>query len=149
MIRTLIRRRIQHSSRPADAGSMTLFYAVMALMGFLVIGLVVDGGGAMNAQSRADYAAQEAARAGGQQIDPAQAIPGTAIAVDPDAARAAARAYLEDKGLDGTVTVSQDGQTLTVTVSDTYNTFFTSLIGYSTINVTGHGTAHLLHQAGG
>ncbi|MEV6133620.1 Tad domain-containing protein [Streptomyces violaceusniger] len=141
-------RRLARRAR-RDTGSVSLLLVGAALMGFLVIGLVVDGGGAMSAQSRADYAAQEAARAGGQQIDPAQAIPGQAIIVDPGAARAAARAYLDDEELEGSVTVSEDGQTLTVTVHGTYDALFTSLIGKSTINVTGHGTAHLLHQAGG
>ncbi|CAM5676078.1 hypothetical protein SANTM175S_09011 [Streptomyces antimycoticus] len=81
-------RRLARRAR-RDDGSVSLLLVGAALMGFLVIGLVVDGGGAMSAQSRADYAAQEAARAGGQQIDPAQAIPGQAIIVDPGAARAA------------------------------------------------------------
>lgn len=146
---TLTRFQRRLPGARGDAGSMTLFYIGAALCLLVVIGLVADGGGALNAASRADAIAAEAARAGGQQLDASQAIPGTAIVVDPEAARAAASAYLTQAGVTGTVDVSADRTTLTVTVHDHYTTAFASLIGYSQIQVTGHGTAHLLHQAGG
>ncbi|WP_406834862.1 pilus assembly protein TadG-related protein [Streptomyces sp. AHU1] len=132
-----------------DRGGMELFYAGVVLIAFLVIGLVIDGGLALDSQSDADYLAQEAARAGAQQIDPAQAITGQALVLDPDAARAGARAFLTRQGLDGDVTVSADGQILTVTVHDVYHPYFASLIGVDAMPVAGHGTATLLHQAGG
>ncbi|MEV5880924.1 pilus assembly protein TadG-related protein [Streptomyces sp. NPDC052101] len=132
-----------------DRGQLELFYAGIVIIAFLVVGLVIDGGAALDADSRADYLAQEAARAGAQQIDPSQAITGEAIVVDPDAAQAAARSYLADHGVDGDVSVAADGQTLSVTVHDTYRPYFASLVGFAHIPVTGHGTATLLHQAGG
>jgi len=128
---------------------MEVFYAGVVLIGFLIIGLVIDGGLALDSQSDADYLAQEAARAGAQQIDPAQAITGHALVLDPDAARQAARTFLTEQGLDGDVTISVDGQSLTVTVHDVYHPYFASLIGIGAMPVTGHGTATLLHQAGG
>ncbi|MFJ2397422.1 pilus assembly protein TadG-related protein [Streptomyces sp. NPDC087843] len=128
---------------------MELFYAGVVLIAFLFIGLVIDGGLALDAQSDADYIAQEAARAGAQQLDPAQAITGQALVLDPDAAAQAARTFLTQQGLDGDVVVAGDGQSLTVTVHDTYHPYFTSLIGVSSMPITGEGTATLVHQAGG
>ena len=140
-------RPMPSSSR--DRGGMELFYAGVVLIAFLFIGLVIDGGLALDAQSDADYIAQEAARAGAQQIDPAQAITGEALVLDPDAAAQAARTFLTQQGLDGDVTVDGDGQSLTVTVHDTYHPYFASLIGVSSMPITGDGTATLVHQPGG
>jgi hypothetical protein len=128
---------------------MSLFYAVTLVAIFMILGLVVDGGGRLQAGARADSLAQEAARAGGQQIDPAQAIPGTAIVVDPAAAQKAAESYLHQADVQGEVTVSPDGQALSVTVTTSYHTVFASLLGYPTMAVTGRGTATLQTQAGG
>ncbi|MCX5355571.1 TadE/TadG family type IV pilus assembly protein [Streptomyces mirabilis] len=149
MITRWWRQRLEAVRGRRDRGAMELFYAGIVIIAFLVIGLVIDGGGALDADSRADYLAQEAARAGAQQIDPGQAITGEAIVVDPDAAQAAARSYLADRNVDGEVSVAADGQTLTVTVHDIYRPYFASLIGFTRIPATGHGTATLLHQAGG
>lgn len=128
-----------------DRGGVTVFAAicVIALLG--IIGIAVDGGGKMRATERADFIATEAARAGGQAIDPAQAIAGTAITVDPQAAQAAAQAYLRSAGIAGTVAVSADGKTLTVTTTGTYNTKFLPVAGIGSLPVTGHGKATLLH----
>ncbi|SNX88481.1 hypothetical protein SAMN06272735_8932 [Streptomyces sp. TLI_55] len=128
-----------------DRGGVTVFVAacVIALIG--IIGVAVDGGSKMRATERADYIAGEAARAGGQAIDPADAITGKAVTVDPQAATAAAQAYLGSAGATGTITVSGDGKTLTVTVTSTYDTKFLSAVGIDSLAVTGHGTATLLH----
>ncbi|MGW3651719.1 hypothetical protein [Streptomyces sp. NPDC000878] len=143
------RRRLRIRSSGPDRGGMELFYAGCTAIAFLIIGLVIDGGLALDRMSDADYIAQEAARAGAQQIDPGQAITGEAIVVDPDAAQAAARAFLSSAGVDGDVAIAQDGQSLTVTVRDAYHPYFASLIGVAEMPVTGHGTATLLHQPGG
>jgi Flp pilus assembly protein TadG len=132
-----------------DRGSMSLFFAVVTLGLLIIMGLLVDGGGALNADNRATSLAQEAARTAGEQLDPAQAIEGTAITIDPDAAVTAAQDYLADAGVQGTVTASDDGQTLTVTVHDTYHTIFGSLLGLGTLTVTGTAQAHLQTAAGG
>ncbi|MFI5998756.1 MULTISPECIES: hypothetical protein [unclassified Streptomyces] len=75
------------------------------------------------------------------------------MVLDPDAAAATARAFLAQQGLDGDVAVDGDGdgdgQSLTVTVHDTYHPYFASLIGVSSMPITGDGTATLVHQPGG
>jgi hypothetical protein len=150
-IRAHVRRWWQRMLPAArrDEGAMTLFYVVMALCLFLIVGLVWDGGAALDAASRADEIAQEAARAGGEQIDPTQAIEGTAIVVSPNAAQAAAHSYLQQAGVTGTVAVDPGGQMLTVDVTTLYHPAFATLLGIGSMTMTGHGTAHLLHQAGG
>ncbi|NGO75767.1 hypothetical protein G6045_08780 [Streptomyces sp. YC504] len=135
--------------RRHDRGSVEIAMPIIALTLFVILGLVLDGGGALNANSRAAYVAQEAARAGAQRIDPGAAITGEAIVVDPDAATAAAQDYLAAHDLEGTTSVSADGKTLFVQVTGTYDTTFASLIGYDTLPVTGEGQATLLHQPGG
>ncbi len=118
------------------------FATIFVLMGIFLVG---DGGGALNAASRAAAVAREAARAGGQQIDPELAIPGTAIRADPDEATAAARAFLGAEGLDGEVEIAPDGTRISVTVTVHYDTQFASVLGVSTITVTGSGDATLIH----
>lgn len=131
--------------RMDDRGGVTVFVAVCVIALIGIIGVAVDGGSKMRATERADYIAGEAARAGGQAIDPSDAINGRAIDVDPQAAAAAAQAYLRSAGATGTVSVSGDGKTLTVTVTGTYDTKFLSVVGIGSLPVTGHGKATLLH----
>ena len=128
-----------------DRGGVTVFVAVCVIALIGIIGVAVDGGSKMRATERADFIAGEAARAGGQAIDPADAISGKAIVVEPQAAAAAAQSYLRSAGAVGTVSVSGDGKTLTVTVNGTYDTKFLSVVGIGSLPVTGHGKATLLH----
>ncbi|MFE1928098.1 pilus assembly protein TadG-related protein [Streptomyces asoensis] len=128
-----------------DRGGVTVFVAGCVLALIAVIGVAVDGGSKMRALERADYIAGEAARAGGQAIAPAEAITGRAIVVDAQAAQAAALAYLRSAGTAGTVSVSDDGTTLTVTVTGSCSTTFLSAVGIGSLPVTGQGKATLLH----
>ncbi|MFI8200794.1 TadE/TadG family type IV pilus assembly protein [Streptomyces sp. NPDC085942] len=132
-----------------EEGSVSMFFALATIAVLMVMGLLVDGGGALNAANRATSLAQEAARTAGQQIDPAQAIEGTAITIDPDAAVGAAQDYLAAAGVQGDVQVTDGGQGLRVTVHDTYTTLFAQFVGRGTIHVTGTATAQLMTQAGG
>ncbi|MEU4087644.1 pilus assembly protein TadG-related protein [Streptomyces aureus] len=122
---------------------MFVAVCVIALIG--IIGIAVDGGAKMAATERADYLAGEAARAGGQAIDPGQAVTGQAIVVAPQDAVAAAQAYLHSAGATGTVSVSGDGKSLAVTVNGSSATPFLSAVGISSLPVTGHARATLLH----
>ncbi|WP_326757369.1 Tad domain-containing protein [Streptomyces phaeochromogenes] len=128
-----------------DRGGVTVFVAVCVIALIGIIGVAVDGGSKMRATERADYVAGEAARAGGQAIDPAEAISGNAIVVDPQDAQASAQAYLRSVGATGTVSVSGDGKTITVVVTGTYDTKFLSAVGIGSLPVTGQGKATLLH----
>ncbi|MFB7293619.1 TadE/TadG family type IV pilus assembly protein [Actinacidiphila glaucinigra] len=128
-----------------DGGGIAVFVAICTVVLLAIAGLVLDGGGKLRATERADALALEAARAGGQALDPADAVTGAAIRVDPAAAQAAASEYLRQAGVHGTVTVSPDHSELTVIVDTSYATRFLSIIGIGSMDVAGHGTATLLH----
>ncbi|THA53272.1 hypothetical protein E6R62_18880 [Streptomyces sp. A1136] len=135
-------------SHGGDRGSLSPFYALSAVGIIMIMGLLVDGGGALNATNKATGLAQEAARAAGQQLNVPAAVQGTEITVDPDAAVAAAQDYLATQNVSGTVTVTDGGQ-VEVTVHSTYNTYFAQFVGRSTISVSGTAHARLHTQAGG
>ncbi|WP_322500227.1 pilus assembly protein TadG-related protein [Streptomyces rochei] len=128
-----------------DRGGVTVFVAACVVVLIGIIGVAVDGGGKLRATERADHIAGEAARAGGQAIDPAAAISGESIVVRPTDAVAAAQAYLQSVGATGTVSVSADGKTLTVHTTGTYATKFLPVVGIGSMPVSGHASATLLH----
>ncbi len=104
----------------AESGKATVFVVVMIAAFLLCLGLVVDGGGMLRAQTRTHDLAQEAARAGVQHIDWQGYRAGAQqVELDPVAAGAAARAFLTDSGVAGTVSV--DSNTVTVTCTLEYD----------------------------
>ena len=141
----MVLQRMWLRRRRDDQGGVTVFVAVCVIALIGIIGVAVDGGSKMRATERADYLAGEAARAGGQAVDPAAAISGRAVVVDRQAAAAAAQAYLASAGVTGTVSVSGDAKTLTVTVTGSYHTKFLPVVGIGSLPVSGHGTATLLY----
>ncbi|WP_407842117.1 hypothetical protein ACE1OC_42965 (plasmid) [Streptomyces sp. DSM 116496] len=128
-----------------DQGGISVYAAIVTVALLAIVGLAIDGGGKLRATERADAVAMEAARAAGQAIDPASAVNGTGIRVDPEAAAAAAQAYLARVGSQGSTTLSADGTQLTVTVRGSYTTKFLPVVGIGSMEVTGHGSARLLH----
>ncbi|MEU6349950.1 hypothetical protein ABZ896_11550 [Streptomyces sp. NPDC047072] len=126
-----------------DDGALSLFVLVTIVGLFAVAALVVDGGGKLRALNNAEGVANEAARAGGQAIDAGKAIAGEGVVVDRNAAVAAARSYLSRAGVSGSVTVSDDGASLDVTVHETYSPVFLPGGGWS---VTGTGRADLVYR---
>ncbi|WP_144126403.1 hypothetical protein [Catellatospora sichuanensis] len=128
-----------------DAGKATVFVVIMAQAWVVMFGMVVVGGGRLRAYQRADNVATEAARSAGQAIDPARAILGEARVIDPTLARAAAQTYLDSVGATGTVEVSPDGESVTVSATITYqNPSGLAFLGGATWTATGEATATLL-----
>lgn len=103
--------------RTSQRGAIVAFVVVIVAALFMLIGLVVDGGRILTARAHASDDAQEAARAGAQQLNQSLTHSGTGTALDPVAASAAAQTYLEAAGDVGTVGVSGDSVTVTVTTS--------------------------------
>ena len=109
----------------------------------ILAGLAVDLGGQVYAKQRAQDIAAQAARAGGQQLDPAAAVRGQGVTLDPAKAVAAINAYLAGSPeVSGTATVSGP-DTITVTTASTYQTSFLSIIGINSLQVSGHAQAHI------
>lgn len=130
----MIRRR-----RDAERGQVTTFLIIGITGLFALVGLVLDGGLALGAKIEAIGHAQEAARAGAQQLDlDAYRADGTLI-LDPGQASAAAHEYLTAAGTSGTVTVT--GDTITVTVTATQATQILGLVGIDSLTVEGSGSA--------
>lgn len=128
-----------------DRGKVTIFMAIIAPAWIAMLGLVIVGGGRVRAYQRADNIAAEAARTAGQAIAPGSAIQGGRKVIDPALAEAAARAYLTTVGATGTVTVSPDGQQVTVVATIKYeNPSRLAFMGGPVWDATGQATATLL-----
>ena len=128
-----------------ERGSLSLMVAIVTVAVFAVLALVVDGGGRLQALAKAQGTAQEAARTGAQTLNYGQAIAGDGFSVDTGGqAVTAAQAYLRQARVTGTVT--PDGDRLDVTVTAAYTPVFPF---FGAWQVTGHGSAHLVYQAGG
>ncbi|MFZ3492183.1 pilus assembly protein TadG-related protein [Streptomyces sp. IBSNAI002] len=127
----------------SDRGSMSLFVLVTIVALLAVAALVVDGGGKLRARTHAEGVAHEAARAGGQAVDAGKVISGGGVSVDRNAAVAAARSYLSNAGVTGSVSVSEDGGSLEVTVNEHYQPVF---LGSGDWSVTGQGRASLVYR---
>jgi len=122
-----------------EEGRVTAFVVVAVTALLLVAGLVLDGGNALAARTRAIGIAEEAARAGCQQLDLVAYRAGPPLRLDPGAADRAARAYLAAAGADGVVTVTPNS----VTVAATLRTepALLGVVGVGPFVVTGTGAA--------
>jgi len=137
------------SREPRDErGSITVWLTLSSFVMIFLVGLSVDLGGQVHADERAHDLAAQAARAGGEEVEGGAAIEGRDLTIEPAAARAAAQSYLQTAGMSGTVTVT-NGNTITVTVRDTYDPRFLGLIGINKLDVTGTATARLIRTLGG
>ena len=116
-----------------DGGQVTIFVVVMMAALVLLAGLVLDGGLTLAARERALGEAQEAARAGAQGIDLAIYRQNGKLVLSPGLAAADARAYLAGAGADGTVTIT--GNLVTVTVTIVQRTQILDAAGLSAITV--------------
>lgn len=114
---------------------------VVAIIGalFLMAGLVVDGGLALGARVRAINEAQEAARAGAQQLDLEAYRRDASVRLDPARARVAALGYVAATPDTATVTVS--GDRVTVVVRAVQATQILRMAGLGAISVSGQATA--------
>ncbi|HEX8629216.1 MAG TPA: pilus assembly protein TadG-related protein [Catenuloplanes sp.] len=110
-------RRLREHARD-DRGSATGWAIGMMLVTMLLIFLVVDGGRAMTAKVAAVDAAQQAARAGADQLDLLALRTTGAVRLDPAAAQAAAEAFLANIGASGTASATAESVTVTVTRTD-------------------------------
>jgi Flp pilus assembly protein TadG len=117
-------------------------FAVLAVVALVALaGLVYDGGQALAAKTTAIDIAQEAARAGAQQIDLADLRQSGKVVLNGPAARAAALAYVASAGNGDTASVTVTAQTVTVTITRVQPTAILGLIGIKTLTVTGSATA--------
>jgi hypothetical protein len=123
----------------SESGMVTAFVVMFTLALIVMAGLVLDGGLALSAKVQAIDDAQAAARAGAQALNiPLYRSTGQ-ITLDADQATADAEQYLANAGKTGTVQVTGEQVTVTVTISQP--TQILSLAGIDHITVSGTGTA--------
>lgn len=122
------------------AASVLVLGLIVALM--VVAGLVVDGGRAVNARAEIMDDAEQAARAGANQVDLAALRAGGTVRVDAGQARTAAVDYLTARGYDaGRITVQATGAEVDVSVRDTVPTALLAMIFINSFEVEGSAVA--------
>lgn len=133
------------SNRSKDErGAASAFIIGMTITLFVVAGLVVDGGGALNAKSTIADDAEAAAVAGAQATDELALRGDGVLRVDPAAAQARASEVLLSRGYppaDYSVSVSPDNTTVTVVARDTVATKMLLLIGFDEFEFDAEATA--------
>lgn len=139
-----VRNKVHEDER----GSISAWAAISAVGLILCLGLAVDLGGRVHTLQRAHDIAQQAARAGGQALNEANAIRGDVLAVDVAGAKQEAYRYLDGATTSGSVEVT-DGTRVTVTVTDTYDTVVLGVIGINSLDVTATATARTVRTMGG
>ncbi len=123
----------------SDRGVVTAFVLGLVLAFVVLAGLAVDSGRLVAAHVTAGDHAENAARAGAQEVTLVRL--GWRL-VDPRRATATARAYLDAHGLDGDVTADFRGVTVTVRVRQA--TTLLQLVGIEEREVSSTRTARLV-----
>ncbi|TQS42768.1 pilus assembly protein TadG-related protein [Cryptosporangium phraense] len=132
------RRRVP---RPldGDAGQATAFVVVLLTGLLLLAGLVLDGGNALSARTRALDVAQSAARAGAQQLDLSLYRTTSQVRIDPEQAIRAAQAFLAAARVSGEVTATT--VSVTVITHTATRTQLLQLVGVRTLHASATATA--------
>lgn len=115
-----------------DRGSISAFVVVITMTIMACAGLAVDGARVVGAKVAAADHAENAARAGAQEVTALRE--GGPPRLDPARAQAAAEAYLAAQGLSGEVSATTER--ITVTVRTTVATTLLQLVGISAKTVT-------------
>ena len=120
------------TSRARDRGSISAFVVVITMTVLACAGLALDGARVVSAKVAAADHAENAARAGAQELETLRS--GGVLRLDPARSRAAALAYLAAQGLSGEVSVGAGR--ITVTVRSIVSTTLLRLVGISTKRVS-------------
>lgn len=116
--------------RTADRGSISGFVVVITLTVLVCAGLAVDGARIVGAKVSAADHAENAARVGAQELE---SVRSGELILDRAGAQGAAESYLASQGVSGTVTVTPEQ--ITVTVSTTVDMTLLGLIGVTSKHV--------------
>lgn len=139
---TAASRSTTGNGREQGGGAFTVPAAIALLAMFIIIGLGVDGVRKAQQVATADAVAEEAARAGGQALDPTALASGRAV-LNPAGAMAAAQGYLTAAGVVGTVSIPAPGR-VHVDVTLRRPTVLLGLIGIDEITATGSADADVV-----
>ena len=126
-----------------ERGSITPFFVVLVPALVLIIGLVVDGAGKIQANENAQAIASGASRVAANAVA-AQVVANGGLSLDNNRAQIAASDYIEASGMTGTVSVV--GNRISVSVETSYATKFVSIIGITTLPAEASATAEIITQ---
>ena len=138
---------MRHSRR--DKGSVTIWLALASFVMIVLVGVAVDLSGQVYAQQHARDIAAQAARTAGQQINSSLGVRGIGAQTNTAQAIAAATSYIAAAGMEGDASITGGGTTITVRVVDTYETKFLSIIGLTSLRVTGSAETRVVRVVGG
>jgi Flp pilus assembly protein TadG len=127
-----------------DDGQITGFVVVLVIGILALTGLTLDGGLALGAKVRATGQAEAAARAGAQAIDLTTYRTTGTLRLIPTQAIKDAQAFLAAEGATGTVAVTED--TVTVTVTTIQPTQLLGLINIESLSLHAQGSARPQHE---
>ncbi|GAB4087252.1 hypothetical protein GCM10028784_38820 [Myceligenerans cantabricum] len=130
----------RRSAGRGERGEVNILVAGLLPALIIAIGLVVDGGGRLQAADHAQYTAEQAARAGAQEQDISEAQYGRPPRLDATAAAAAAQNHLSAAGVTGRVDYVQNAS-IGVSTTVTYDTKFLALIGIRSLSAEGSAEA--------
>ncbi|MEV5407910.1 pilus assembly protein TadG-related protein [Thermopolyspora sp. NPDC052614] len=118
----------------AERGSMSVFVVIFSVVVFLLAGLLVDGGAAINARLRAADIAEQGARAAADEIDIDRLRAGGRIVLRPDQEAVCRRAQeiIDAQAVDGArmPRCEAGDDEVTVVVSVPWKAFFLSALGF-------------------
>lgn len=126
----------------AESGAISAMIVTMIVMLFLLAGLVVDGGFALNAREKVYDDAEQAARAAANEIDIEHLRATGEVVILQGAATQRAQQYMSDRGYDPSrVDVDVGAGEVTVWAERTVDTSLLQLILIDEYNVEGQATS--------
>lgn len=129
--------------RGSERGAVAVVFISIVVVLIVVTGLVVDSAGKYQTAQSAQMLAASAARAGSNSLAASAVIDGS-LELNDAQAIATAEEYLSAAGVAGSASVV--GDTITVTVADSYQTRFLSIIGINHLDVSATASAQLITQ---
>lgn len=136
-------RQLLRKLRDDERGSITPMFVVFVPALVLIIGLVVDGAGKIQANENAQAIAAGASRSAANAVA-SQIVTNGGVSLDNTRARNAALDYIDAAGMTGIVTVT--GTRITVTVETNYSTKFVSIIGITSLPAEATASAEVITQ---
>lgn len=127
-------------TRRDERGAASAFVLGMAITLLVVAGLVVDGGGALNARMTLADDVEAAAVAGAQATDELRLRADDVLVIDPAEARERAAAVLAGRGYEGIRIVVTD-ESVTVTARDRVPALMLNLIGINEFDIEATATS--------
>ncbi|ABM10469.1 hypothetical protein AAur_pTC10020 (plasmid) [Paenarthrobacter aurescens TC1] len=147
-LRTVLRRTAhRRECRRDERGAAAAWTLILASTAFVaLLGLVGGGGELINDKVEAKRAAEQAARAGADELS-ASAVRSGSDKVDVGAAIARAKTVLRQSGWSGTVRVN--GSEVIVTATDTREPQFLRLLGVGAVQIHETGSADAISTPSG